>query len=96
MTARVDWRRRALAAEERVVALEDQLLTARGRPGRPRKSPQSKDTALVARACADLGVTRGELAERIGIGKRNAAMLSRATLPAAQREGIRALLVQPA
>lgn len=70
------------------------LLRGRERPGRAPDEPTTEDGRLVARACAVLRITAGELAVRAGTG---AAVLSRArhgSLSASARARILELLAK--
>ncbi len=78
----------------KVAALEVELAAerARPRPGRAPKEPIDERGKLVAAACRALGVSRGQLAERLGIAR--ARLSPSGTFPAARREALMAQLAE--
>ncbi len=82
-----------LAPPDDALRLRLAALEARPPTGRRPRAPETADARLVARACAALGLTRGELAGRLGVAQ---SILSRANGPAGlaehHRERLRAWL----
>lgn len=60
MTKKIDWKKRARAAEERLAEV-----TAPKPTGRRPAPPRTTDGKLIALAVKALGCTRGQLAERV-------------------------------
>ena len=80
----IDWKARALAAEERAERAETELAQLRGRLGRPQAAARTPDGELIARAMAALSCSQGELTRRLSakLGRPvGQAQLSRANKP---------------